>query len=161
MFVHHIRQTDIARCSGYCSANTEWMFDKGLLLWLSVKQEMIMKYFPWVNCFCKEQKRLMWAFAGFVTLVLAPHCKTSILKVAKLIYLQVTNRLNGYCQREVGHSKWIWLGEPKHTVWHARWKCFFLRVYYPKTKGAVSHLSPASKICHQTLTAHQASAPGW
>lgn len=54
----------------------------------------------------------MWAFAGFVTESCVPRCYTSILKVAKLIFVQVTNLLNGYCYLgEEDHSKLIWLNE--------------------------------------------------
>ncbi len=49
--VLHLRQTETVSCSGCCSTNTEWMSDKGLLLWLPVKQELIMKSFQRINSF--------------------------------------------------------------------------------------------------------------
>lgn len=47
-----------ASCCRRCSS-TEWMPDKGLLLGLPVKQELIMKSFCGIDCLRKEQKRLM------------------------------------------------------------------------------------------------------
>lgn len=120
------------------------MSDKRLLLWLPVKQELIMKSFQGINCFYKEQERLMWVFAGSVTSARAPRCDTSILKVAKLIFLQVTNLLNGHCfLREVGHSKWIWLVAARGT--------FILWVHYSKTSHLVPVPATATSSCWTRL----------
>lgn len=42
-----------------CCSDAEWMSDKGLSLWLPSQQDLIMKSFQMINCFCKEQERLM------------------------------------------------------------------------------------------------------
>lgn len=110
-----------------------------------------MKSFQRINSFYKEQERLMWAFAGFVTAACVPRCDTAILKVAKLIFLQVTNLLNSYCfLREVGHSILIWLDKSKHTVWHAQGNIHFMSAEQTGHNPA-SHLISACDFQHQLL----------
>ncbi len=131
---------------------TEWMSDKGLLLWLPVKQELIMKSFQGINCFYKEQERLMWSFAGFLSVAHVPHCDTSILKVAKLIFLQVTHLFNGCCfSWEVGHFKWIWLDELKRSVMCTVNIHFVSALSLNKQSSLTPHRRQACDIHHQLL----------
>lgn len=92
----------------------------------------------------------MWAFADFATVECSPRCDTSIRKVAKLIFLQVTNLLNGYCFSEWGgHLKLIWLDEPKPAVTRTGETVI---VRYPETNSVASHLISACDFHHQLLS---------
>lgn len=98
-----------------------------------------MKSFLGINCFCKEQERLMWAFAGCVT---SPGRDTSLLKVVKThLFSRVNNRPNG-CSSwgEVGHSKWTRLDEAERTLslWHAQ--SFILQVDYLQNQWPLTGL---------------------